>query len=309
MINQTNILEATHHGLLIYKLVLSYYYEDPPQLGLSGQRYLPCYNPFNEKKQTLIICRRGEVFYYHDSELPEFKGNPFDFAALHFQLSGVELLEKINRDLNLHLGNENEVNRKPDRIEPHFPLFIFEAPRFSLYNCPITNTKPKAEINLLDLYDRVKDDSDDGYKARTLELRNISDPEAASQYKRTHFDFVTASGIFSKRSNSSLVSHSGLVTLDFDHVENLQLVKKTLFNDLNSDLVIDLMFDSLSGTGFKCLISINIMQYSHQQWFETLAAYFKKWYNLEVDKSGKDVSRACFIPHDPNVWIHPIYLT
>ena len=307
MINQREILEATHHGWMIYKLVLSYYHEDSPLLGLSGKRCHPFYNPFNEKKQTLIISRRGQVFYYHDTELPEFKGNPFDFAALHYQLSGVELLEKINRDLSLHLGKENEDNGKPDSIKPMFPLVIMEAPSFSFYNCPITNTRPNGQINVVELYDRIKDESDNGYKARTLELRSISDPEAASKYKRTHFDFVTASGIFSKRSNSALVCHSDLVTLDFDHVENLQLVKKTLFNDLMFDLVIDMMFDSPSGTGFKCLISIDIMRYSHQQWFETLAAYFKKWYNLEVDKSGKDVSRACFIPHDPNVWIHPLY--
>ena len=259
-----------------------------------------------KRKKHLSLAEGGK---YSITMILNFlnKGNPFDFAALHYQLSGVELLEKINRDLSLHLGKENEDNRKPDRIEPLFPLFIFEAPIFSLYNCPITNTKPNAQITLLDLYDRVKDDSDNGYKACTLELRSITDPEAASKYKRTHFDFVTPSGIFSSRRNSALVCHSGLLTLDFDHVENLQLVKKTLFNDLSSDLVIDLMFDSPSGTGFKCLISIDVMRYSHQQWFETLATYFKKWYNLEVDKSGKDVSRACFIPHDPNVWIHPLY--
>ena len=71
MINQREILEATRHWFMIYKLVLSYYYEDSLLLGLSGKRCLPFYNPFNEKKETLIISRRGQVFYYHDSELPE----------------------------------------------------------------------------------------------------------------------------------------------------------------------------------------------------------------------------------------------
>ena len=305
MINQKNILEATHHGLMIYRLVLSYYYEDSFSLGLSGKRCLPFFNPFNENKQTLIISRIGKVFHYHDTELPEFKGDPFDFAALHYQLSGDELLEKINRDLDLHLGKEKEVNSKPDRIIPIFPIFVFEAPCFSFYNCPITNTKPNKQIMLLEVYDLIKGDT---YKERTLKLRSISDPEAASQYKRTHFDFVTPSGIFSKRSNSGLVCHSGLLTLDFDHVENLPLVKEALLADANLDLVIDLMFDSPSGTGFKSLVSINIMQHQHHKWFEALAKYLKRRYDLEVDKSGKDVARACFLPYDPNVYIHPLYL-
>jgi len=304
MINKKNILAATRHGFLIYKLVLSYYHEDVPILGLSGKRCHVFFNPFNEMKETLIINRIGNVFHHHDTELPEFKGDPFDFAALHYQLQGDELLEKINRDLELHLGNGKEFNGKPESIKQMFPFVKMDVPSFSFYNCPITNTMPNKVMNLFELRDLIKSDT---YKERTLELRRFTDPEAASKYKRTHFDFVTPSGIFSSRRNSALVCHSGLVTLDFDHVENLQLVKKTLFNDLIYDLVIDMMFDSPSGTGFKCLISIDVMSYSHQQWFETLAAYFKKGYNLEVDKSGKDVSRACFLPHDPNVWIHPIY--
>jgi hypothetical protein len=33
-----------------------------------------------------------------------------------------------------------------------------------------------------------------------------------------------------------------------------------------------------------------------------------KTYQLEVDKSGKDISRACFLPYDSEVFINPKYL-
>ena len=306
--NKKDLLEATHQGLLIYKLVLSYYYKESFQMGLSGKRCLPFFNPFNEKKETLIISRIGNVFHYHDIELPEFKGDPFDFAALHYKLQGDELLEKINQGLHLQLMMEEGFKVQQVLANINHFVYVLDMPSFSYYHCPITNTKPNEQITLLDVFNRVKDDSDNGYKARTLELRGISDPEAASQYKRTHFDFVTASGIFSKRSNSGLVCHSGLLTLDFDHVENLPLVKEALLADANLDLVIDMMFDSPSGTGFKSLVSINIMQHQHHKWFEALAKYLKRRYDLEVDKSGKDVARACFLPYDPNVYIYPLYL-
>ena len=29
--------------------------------------------------------------------------------------------------------------------------------------------------------------------------------------------------------------------------------------------------------------------------------------SVEPDKSGKDISRACFLPHDPEAYINPLY--
>jgi hypothetical protein len=321
MINQKDILQATHYGFYIYKRVLSYYYEDALALGLSGKKCLPAQNPFNENKETLLVTdcfvprNDGtliEMFCYQDTELPEFKGNAFDFAALHYELSGDELLEKINKDLKLHLEEEEEEKEKAKEEEKEketektfVPVFVIEMPSFSFYHCPITNTRPNKQITLLQAYQLIKGDV---YKERTLELRTILEPEAASQFKRTSFDYVTFSGVFSKRSDQALVSHSGLLTLDFDHVENLTLVKEALRNDPSSDLDIDMMFESPSGHGLKCIVSIDVMQYSHRNWFESMALYFKQKYNLELDRSGKDVSRACFLCYDPNVWIHPLYL-
>ena len=304
MITKNELLQATHHGYYIYKRVLSYYYEESLFLARSGRRCELTKNPFNGDRESLQITLVGDVFYFTDDFLPEFKGDAIDFAAHHYQLSGDELLRKINRDMDLHLDRGNEVDAKPEAISEISPFVVFEMPTFSFYNAPITNTKPNKLMTLVDVYNLIKGDA---YKERTLKLRSIEDPQAASHFKKTQFDAVTFSGEFSKQSNTALVNHSGLLTLDFDHVENLHLVKRTLFNDLEYHLIIDMMFDSPSGHGFKCILSIDIMRYSHQQYFETLSAYFKKSYNLEVDPSGKDVARACFLPHDPNVWINPMH--
>lgn len=39
-----------------------------------------------------------------------------------------------------------------------------------------------------------------------------------------------------------------------------------------------------------------------------IANYIKEVYKLEVDKSGKDIPRACFLPFDPEAYINPKYL-
>ena len=30
-------------------------------------------------------------------------------------------------------------------------------------------------------------------------------------------------------------------------------------------------------------------------------------YGIAIDKSGSDICRACFLPHDPECYINPIY--
>ncbi len=70
----------------------------------------------------------------------------------------------------------------------------------------------------------------------------------------------------------------------------------------------ELLFVSPSGDGLKWIISIDITEATHQNFFQAIANYIKEVYQLEVDKSGKDISRACFLPHDPEVYINPKYL-
>lgn len=183
------------------------------------------------------------------------------------------------------------------------PVIVMTLPKFSYYRSPVTNTEPYVEISLLEAYKVIKGSR---YQSRTSELRGISDPAAASKFKRTRFDYVTFSGVFSKRSEAALVNHSGLLTLDFDHVENLAQLKETLLADPYFET--ELMFISPSGNGLKWVIAIDLKKGTHQEWFAGVTFYLKKMHGLEVDKSGKDISRACFLPHDPEVYINPNYL-
>lgn len=43
----------------------------------------------------------------------------------------------------------------------------------------------------------------------------------------------------------------------------------------------------------------------HEDYFHAVSAYCQATYGYEPDKNCKDVSRACFLPYDPDVYINP----
>ncbi|GHV68776.1 VirE protein [Bacteroidia bacterium] len=173
---------------------------------------------------------------------------------------------------------------------------------FSFYKAPIYNTKPLKAMTLLQIYHILKSDE---YKYCTEQLRqiNVAQPELARQYKAYSFDYCTFSGVFTSRKDSDLVKHSGLLCLDFDHLNNLNSLKMALIEDEQFET--QLLFTSPSGDGLKWLIAIDPEAFKHEEYFQALCLYTKRKYANEPDKSGKDISRACFIPSDPNAYINP----
>ena len=106
---------------------------------------------------------------------------------------------------------------------------------------------------------------------------------------------VLFSGEFSSRKDEALFEHSGLVVLDFDHVD-VDKTKQALATD---DFVLA-CWTSPSGDGVKALVKITNPE-RHRDHFRSLIAYFDKQYGLQVDETGINESRACFESHDPEM--------
>ncbi|MGZ2370336.1 BT4734/BF3469 family protein [Ancylomarina sp. YFZ004] len=178
-----------------------------------------------------------------------------------------------------------------------------EIPEFSFFMKPISNTKPYKTINVLDAYTLIK-----GHWniERTTALREITNVVEAREFKASQFNYVCFSGIFTKRSEKHFQHHSGLMVLDFDHLSDVDEVKNSLLADDSLETV--LLFRSPSGDGLKWVITIDISLMEHKSYFKAVANYLKQTYQLELDGSGKDVARACFLPYDPQVYINPKYL-
>ena len=176
-------------------------------------------------------------------------------------------------------------------------------PLFSFFRAPVTNTRPCKSITLLDAYRYIAG----GYaRQRTAQLRSVTDPGQARLFKAANFDYCTFSGTFTARSDKSLIRHSGLLCIDFDHLQSVESLRSRLLQDEYFDT--QLLFRSPSGTGLKWVIETGMGNLPHAGYFHAVANYIRATYAVEADKSGSDVSRACFLPHDPDCIINPKYL-
>lgn len=109
---------------------------------------------------------------------------------------------------------------------------------------------------------------------------------------------VCFSGQFELRKDDSLVSHNGLIVLDFDHLD--VEVSKTI---LATDDYVFACWVSPSGDGLKALVRISTPS-KHREHFKAIEKYMERTYGLEVDPSGKNESRACFESYDPDIIIN-----
>lgn len=98
---------------------------------------------------------------------------------------------------------------------------------------------------------------------------------------------------------------SNLLCVDFDHISDLEGLFARLLEDKYFDTA--LLFRSPSGDGLKWVIEINKGALSHSDFFRAVENYIFKTYGIKVDQSGKDISRACFLPYDPAAYINPIF--
>ena len=120
---------------------------------------------------------------------------------------------------------------------------------FSFFRKPIQNIEPIRAVGIVDVYRYII-----GHYAQpqTEALRLMLSSSEAKRYKATHFDYCTFSGLFRKRNEKELIMHSGLMCLDFDHVDNIGELKQQLLNHEYFDT--ELLFVSPSGNGLKWLV-------------------------------------------------------
>ena len=114
--------------------------------------------------------------------------------------------------------------------------------------------------------------------------------------KKKELPIVCFSGLFpSERTDDSIIDHSSIIVVDFDHVD-VDHVKALLCMD---DYVYS-CWVSPSGDGLKALVRISHPE-RHRDHFRAIISYFEKTYGLQVDESGINESRACFEAYDPDM--------
>ena len=131
-------------------------------------------------------------------------------------------------------------------------------------------------------------------------LQTETDPQKASQIEKT---------ISLLEGKKGLLSPSGLVIIDIDHISRSGVSLEELRSRISSDpeTGVRLVFVSPSGDGLKlvCKTDSRIETLSqYEDIYNRLRNYINTTYpEIEVDKSGKDVTRLCLLPFDSEaIW-------
>ena len=151
------------------------------------------------------------------------------------------------------------------------------------------------------VFNRIKD----GKSALLVnKLRQCTDEKERKELKK-QLPSICFSGKFSRREDKSLIEHSGLIAIDFDHVnERLPELK----DRLKKDKYTFMLFVSPSGDGLKLVVKIPNSIQTHAK----SAAALTDYYQDEKLDEFKDVSRICFESYDPDIYYNPesdIFLT
>ncbi|MCX2473546.1 PriCT-2 domain-containing protein [Pedobacter sp. MC2016-05] len=165
--------------------------------------------------------------------------------------------------------------------------------KFSFYKGGIKKTEPIRDFTIEEAVNMIKGDR---YKEPVEALR-ATDDKARRTFLKSTLDYFTFSGIFKKRTEKGLIKHSNIICLDFDDVDVANA--KNIIVATNFTLA---CFTSPSGTGVKALFRIDGAK--HSESFAQAEVFFEQ-FGLVLDKSGKDIPRACFVSHDPEAYFNP----
>jgi len=146
------------------------------------------------------------------------------------------------------------------------------------------------------IIERIRDGAS---KDIVKEIRDESDKQKRNDIKQ-QLPAICFSGKFSKRNDSSLLEHSGLICLDFDGYESDKLLLEEK-ESLTKDRYTYSVFISPSGMGLKVLVKIPAEVDNHKKFFTSLEKHFNSPY---FDKTCKNVSRVCYESYDPLIYIN-----
>ena len=130
-------------------------------------------------------------------------------------------------------------------------------------------------------------------------IQKESDKSMRNELKKS-LPAICFSGIFTKRLDSSIVEHSGIICLDFDGYAS----KKEMMAEkrsIASDSYVMSVFISPSGDGLKVLVKIPQDIDSHVKYFNALQRHFN---SEHFDTTSKNISRVCYESYDKDIYVN-----
>jgi hypothetical protein len=165
-----------------------------------------------------------------------------------------------------------------------------------------TNFIKTGEISLQEALSKIRNGC---FKTEVEELRTLLYQGSKDQYDERKKELLafTVQGTFkNKRDSEHIKDYNKLIILDIDKIDTDQI--DVLKQKASLDTHTYACFKSPSNQGLKIIVPVNSNKENHKEAFEQVAKFYEKSLKVEIDSSGKDVSRLCFYSYDPDIHIN-----
>ncbi len=186
------------------------------------------------------------------------------------------------------------------------------GPRFSYFDGPIKNITPRpAPITLANLH-RIITDPPPRLKALSALVRTEYETHGKSRRyseQKKRLDYFSVGGIFATRADDKVLLKSGLLVVDLDEMKGgAAQAKDQLLTDVALSPALGLLFVSPSGDGLKGVLAAD-PRIDRATNYQRIARHLRRRYawGYTLDERTADLSRACFVCHDPDAYLNPAF--
>ncbi len=149
----------------------------------------------------------------------------------------------------------------------------------------------------------TKDIIEGRYKTEVEEIRALiaAGKKAEADKKKKQLPGFTASATFSEgRKMEFFQEYSGFIILDIDKLAPIEYA--LAFEKAQTCLHTFFAFRSPGGNGLKILVKVSAGKQHHELAYGQVANYYAQLLGVALDRTGKDITRLCFISYDPEAF-------
>lgn len=163
------------------------------------------------------------------------------------------------------------------------------------YSTCYQKTPEETPTTLAELIEDIKSDP---FKKTITAVRAEANKDKRAKLKQQLLPAVSISG--AEAEGRKVTKHSGLLQIDLDGITGE--TPEALRDRVEYDPHIAAAFVSPSGDGLKIIMAIPASIKGHAKAFEAASNYIEKQYGRKPDSACKDLTRLCFVSHDPDAW-------
>jgi predicted P-loop ATPase len=156
-----------------------------------------------------------------------------------------------------------------------------------------------------DLYTELKKFKEGGYSDFISKLNSFQTNEEKVSYKQQHLPSVSFQCVCKNWREIANATHTGILIIEYDEDDNPEVDDwGKLRERLVEEMGIRLIACFLSARGKGLFLLLRIDPALHLKTFHFVSFEMKNQFGLNVDPSGKDITRLRFITYDPDGYIN-----